>query len=130
MDNWISCNVFSHLVGIKSHGGQTALGNAANGGSWHGHSLTVRTVPGRGGASGKVYEVALSSLPVHLQLRYKELHGTTVPNRHVNDKATLEREFRYSLLQPILTMEKGSADRHAAILEICSRKHLKPNGKK
>lgn len=126
MDRYASLETFAGLAGIT----RQAAWNAARQGSWRGHILDVRTISSVGGSSGKAYEVAVSSLPQHLRLRYLELHGPLETDRQTSDKSSLEREFRYRIIQPVLALEKNSSERGKLINNICSRKHARPDGKK
>lgn len=60
---WLSADQFAEEFGMTRRAATKALGKAASGKPWHGHSLVVRTVKGRGGRRGTCYEVARSSLP-------------------------------------------------------------------
>lgn len=85
--------------------------------SWHGHALEVRTVFGRGGKSGKQYQVKISSLPQHLQDRLKALQITdeAVSKLRFGDAAQLERNWKFDIISRALDYPKGSGERKAEI---------------
>lgn len=60
---WIGSAKFSELVGLQRQSANRILRKAIAGKRWRNADLKVRTSIGRGGASGKQYEVLLSSLP-------------------------------------------------------------------
>lgn len=96
---------------------------------WHGYTLEVRIVYGRGGNRGKSYIVKVSSLPPYLQERLKALQtpaeGRSAPV--TGSDAARERTWWLHVLGPALEHPKGSAERKAALDKIAAVKHLDLN---
>jgi hypothetical protein len=61
---------FADLAGISERMARQALANAAQGKTWRGQQLTVRTVECVGGKSGERYEVFATSLPSELYAKW------------------------------------------------------------
>lgn len=113
MAGFVSLDEFSTIAGITRQSAWRAVRKS----TWHGYDLEVRTVFGRGGKSGKQYEVKVSSLPVHLQERLKALQITqeAVSKLRTGDAALLERNWKYDLISRALEHPKGSSERKAEI---------------
>jgi hypothetical protein len=114
---WLSSDRFAEIAGTNIRAAQTALLRAARGISWYGCQLEVRTVFGRGGRSGKQYQVKISSLPPHLQQALKALQITdeAVSKLRFGDVAQLERNWKFDVISRALEHPKGSAERKAEI---------------
>ena len=130
MTMWLPALHFAELADITERGAQKALRRATEGGPWNGVVLSARVVPGIGGAAGKTYAVALASLPEHLQLRYKSEFLSSDAERQTSEKAALTRDFRYAVIQPVLSLERRASGREALIRQISARLHVKPNGQR
>ncbi|WP_275783567.1 hypothetical protein [Pararhizobium gei] len=128
MSNWLSTNQFAELAGIADRNAVKALNRSVNGKPWNGYALQVREIPGVGGKSGLQYEVALSSLPQALQDRYHETYAPLENDRATSEKATRLREFRYSVIRPVIDLPHKSTGRGKIVREIVSREHLSPDG--
>lgn len=85
---------------------------------WHGHTLEVRTLHGRGGRSGIQYQVKVSSLPPFIQERLKahQMTDEAVSRLRLGDDiARFERAWKYEVIKAALAHSKGSAERKAEI---------------
>lgn len=95
--------------------------------------MTVRSAIGPGGSAGKRYQVALSSLPKHLQERFRASQETSVPALPTfpvarivpaaNQSAEIKR--RWSILEDALGHPARSAGR-AAEIDRASARHGVP----
>lgn len=97
--------------------------------TWHGVRPIFRTVHGRGGRSGRQYEVRLDSTPLAFQLRFKDRYGEAPPQLSHGPKAQEERDFRHHVIAPALPHAKGSMERGAAIRDIAGRDHRRSGRK-
>jgi hypothetical protein len=92
---------------------------------WRGMVLRVRLGHGKGGASGKQYEVAIDSLPEHFKARLKPAQALVIaPSRALalpRSGGGIEAGYWHTLLQPVLDAPKGSAARAAAYSAILAR---------
>lgn len=69
---------FAKLADLSRQKASAALGRCRAGGAWRGHALRVREAAGRGGAGGRVYLVAIDSLPAELRARLPETPSRAV----------------------------------------------------
>lgn len=128
MNIWLPTGIFSALAGISERNVQKACKASLNGKLWNGFHLNVRHVPGVGGEAGKQYEVQLSSLPRQMQDRYLSVHGASETARRTDEKASRDRDFKYSVIRPLLEMQRNQIGRGALVEEIAAREHLTPDG--
>jgi hypothetical protein len=127
---WIDLETLGEVAGVSPqrlrfviHQGQ---GNAIH---WRSSVLIVRHIHGRGGRSGRRYEVRLDSLPAELQLRFNALFSpSSLPL--FGPSAGQERDWIYGLISPALKHENHSRERGSAIAEIAAQSHMHPNGKR
>ena len=116
---WIDCQTVASLYGIDQRNARRGCHMIASGQTsvWHGHRLEVCTVLGRGGKSGKRYQVKVSSLPAHLQDRLKALQSTVeeISKVRFGDAAQFERNWKYDVIRHALDHPKGSSERKAEI---------------
>ena len=118
------------LAGISRQKAHRAIELAKAGKAWRGVVMTARTVAGHGGPRGLRSEVAISSLPDVLQLRWKEREARALGVRvyRDDDGANDRRSFLIHVLGPALRHPKGSAERAAAVAIIASHGHYGPDG--
>ncbi len=127
---WLPSDQFAELAGISSRKARSALAHALAGTrNWHGANLAVRTVHGRGGRSGRQYEVRFDSLPLDLQLRFKDRYGEAPQQLSHGPKAQEERDFWYNVIAPALPHAKGSKERGQAIREAAAQERWRPGRK-
>ena len=143
--NWLSANAFSELAGISQRMGQKIIAGAFDGRCWKEHVLTVRSMTGAGGHSGRHYQVLATSLPQSLvqewitaQTQQPEITAPITHTIKLEDcplkldpllsKRTDEALWRLSVIQPILAFPRYSPDRASAIHACLQRTHLKPDG--
>ena len=123
---WLSVNDFARLVGVKRRVASKALRRGGRGLPWNGTNLDVRVVRGRGGASGKVYEVALESLDQALRDAYRAAQPPNVPAARA--PADDECEFKLNVIQAVYRLdgtyagcdEAGGVGRDDAIIQVCA----------
>lgn len=108
-----------------------ALKRASEGLNWHGHVLEVRTDLGRGGNGGKRYEVKVSSLPVDLQDRLRDLQTDFEdPSKtRLGEGAQRKRTWIYDVIRPALAHPKNSRERGSEIAKLDGTKRLDWKGK-
>jgi Mu transposase, C-terminal len=103
--------------------------NICRAGYGFGHALKVRAVKGKGGASGKQYEVAIDSLPEHFKARLKPAQALVkAPSGALalpRSGGGIEAGYWHTLLQPVLDLPKGSAARTAAYAAILAQPNIK-----
>jgi hypothetical protein len=120
-ERYLSISTFAGVIGIS----RQRAWSAAKRGAWQGHALKVRVVKGKGGASGKQYEVAIDSLPEHFKARLKPAQSLVIaPSRALalpRSGGGIEAGYWHTLLQPVLNLPKGSAARTAAYAAILAR---------
>jgi hypothetical protein len=107
-----------------------AARDALRRGHLQGHRLEVVEMPGRGGRGGRVYQVAVASLPPELQERVKALRGAVEPPLEGRSLVSAELEApsdftprpgdakareRMAALRPVLATEPGTRERSLAI---------------
>ncbi|NMG45947.1 hypothetical protein GPA22_19705, partial [Aromatoleum toluvorans] len=140
---WLSVEDFSTLAGIADRRGRRALSRAMEGLTWNGHQLTVRSIAGQGGKSGERYEVFAPSLPAPLYAKWlaararqpmPEAPAVTVTVQVItHDPAAGKRSAKalwvLSIIRPILGLKRHTPERSAAIAEVLSREHTRPDGK-
>lgn len=91
---WLSTAQFGELATLSPRGAKWVLAQAHSGRAWHTERLTVRTIRGRGGASGQRYEVLLSSLPMSLQTKRERRQPHADLRAAVAEHAALIEEER------------------------------------
>jgi len=123
---WIGSGDLANVAGLSPQGVRKAL----RAGEWRGSRLVVREIPGRGGRSGRQYQVRLDSLPIEIQERWKALRTSFAGRLKHGPKAQAERTFWTDLLEPALALPKHSFERADAVREIASRPLRKPDGKR
>ncbi|MBB4018335.1 hypothetical protein GGR16_003382 [Chelatococcus caeni] len=131
MTRFIPVSELAQAAGLTNRAIERAITRTVAGqrATWRGATLVVRKVHGRGGRSGIRYEVRVDSLPLELQERLRALKSTSEsPLRH-GEKAQQERDWWYGLIAPALVHERHSRARGAAIAEIVSRRHMRPDGR-
>lgn len=125
MSSFLSVPDVARLAGLSERAVEKAVARSLRepAYSWRGARLSVRIMHGRGGRSGRQYEVRSESLPLDLQLCVKQLHTASAPQLSHGPHAQEERDFRFFVIGPALAHPKGSNERGAAIREIASRDH-------
>ncbi|MBI3043579.1 MAG: Mu transposase C-terminal domain-containing protein [Betaproteobacteria bacterium] len=106
---WIPIAVFSQLAGITKR----VARKIARRTTWRGAQLQVRKVPGRGGASGMLHEVLISSLPPALQVKWHKLQQPASLPAGVEEQLAELRE-KYSPAEPRPWTQEEREARHAA----------------
>lgn len=123
---WLSATSFGELAGITDRHARRVLTCFAKGQPWQGFVGRTRSKAGRGGQSGRHYEVLLSSLSEHLQQAFRAQSGENVdcavpahfapPAKFVAARHQSETERRrYAALRLIAETEPGTAERANAI---------------
>ncbi|MBX3597313.1 MAG: hypothetical protein KF874_07055 [Rhizobiaceae bacterium] len=120
--------MFADLGEIGERSAEKALSRALKGKTWNGFYLTVREIPGVGGKAGTQYEVLLSTLPRAMQDRYFAVYEPLEKQRHTDEKASRLRDFRYSIIRPVLQIPHSQRGRGKIVKEIAAREHLAPDG--
>ncbi len=117
--SFINCVTFAEVSGVTRQFSHRLLRNFTCGRltAWRGATLSVRVIHGKGGASGKQYEVAVASLPADIQERLKALQSPlTVPSKPVGgDNAGIEWAWKYDLIQEALNTKPKSIERGNAL---------------
>lgn len=140
---WLSPKAFSELAGIAPENASRALSNASQGKTWNGNTIQVRELEGRRGRGGKNYEVFAPSLPPALYAKWLAGQAAqpqpqapavtlTIPVIQCDPNAAKRTEkalWILGLIRPILGLSKNSPERAAAIADVLSRKHTRPDGK-
>ncbi len=119
---WIGSEVFAELYGITARAARKALRSVKNGKPYHGKSLEMREIPGRGGRGGVRYQVRVDSLPSALQERLKA-SPKAVATPSPGSLASLERLVLDDLLADILKHPPRTDARSKAI-EAASQKTI------
>jgi hypothetical protein len=124
---WITTIRFAEIAGITRQVANRVLAKfqKSSNATWQGHALNVRAVNGKGGADGKQYEVAIDSLPDHFKARLIAAQALVkAPSRTLalpRSGGGKEASYWHTLLQPVLDLPKGSAERAAAYSAILAR---------
>lgn len=134
MANWIGSVEFASVAEISRQVSNRLLAKIESGHKlqWRGCPLEVRSIKGRGGNAGIAYVVKVSSLPHHLQERWKASQ-TAVAGRSQpvsGSDAARERTWWLHILEPALEHPKGSQERKAALDAIAGTKHLDMHGRR
>ena len=127
--DWLGAPDLGELAGISRQKAHQALANAFRGETWRGAQLVVRTTRGRGGRSGLQFEVRVDSVPLDLQLRFKDRFGEAPPQLSYGPKAQEERDFWHHVVSPALAHPKGSRERGQAIREAAAQERWRPGRK-
>lgn len=127
--DWLSAPDLGELAGISRQKAHRALANAFRGEAWRGSLLAVRTIRGRGGRSGLQYEARVDSLPLDLQLRFKDAYGEAPPQLSHGPRAQEERQFWHHVIAPALAHPKGSRERGQAVREAAAQERWRPGRK-
>jgi hypothetical protein len=124
-ENWCKPADLAAAAGLSVQ----QIRNICRAGYGFGHTLKVRAVKGKGGASGKQYEVAIDSLPEHFKARLKPAQSLVIaPSRALalpRSGGGIEAGYWHTLLQPVLNLPKGSAARTAAYDAILAQPNIK-----
>lgn len=122
--------------------GRQALANVAQGKTWRGQRLTVRTVPGQGGKSGERYEVYAPSLPPELYAKWQASRPLlpmpeapsvmlSIPEITIDPLQKMrsaEAWFRYGVIHPVLQHPRTTPERTAAIETTLKKQHARQDG--
>ena len=115
---WISAPELASLAGIHRRPAAKALARAHAGKPWRDVCLEVCVVDGRGGRSGKRYQVAVDSLPVELQNAWLAARPSAPPaRRHDSDGLA---EFRREVVLHVRRSEAADMTPVEAIREACA----------
>jgi len=134
MNAFIDANAFSDVSGLSARHARRILGEASKGEVFQGCQLEVLATSGQGGAGGRQYLVALSSLPAEMQERAKTLD---LPLREPFDRlshgeiAEWQREeakFRLHVITPAINTAPRSTERAQALKQIAKGTHRDRNG--
>ena len=122
---WIGRACFEELTGLGRSKSAQALSRALDGHMWRGHLLDVRRVDRRGSL-----EVNVKSLPSDLQRAFeRSLTVTSLPVvPEPPARPSGDREFKRSVILPMLDMERGTPERAAMIRREAARERTKPDG--
>lgn len=118
--DWLSSDEFASAMKISPQAARKALKAMANGKPWRGELFTVRTVHGRGGASGSSYEVCLGDPSEAAETALIPFSHNPAPVAASNQTAEIER--RLLIIGEASEYPRGSADR-VAELKRASRIH-------
>lgn len=121
--DWLSSEQFAAIVNITPQAARKALKAMASGKAWRGELFTVRTFQGRGGASGKVYEVCMGDPSEANKTALIPFSHNPAPIAAKNQAARIER--RLMIISEASRYRRGSAER-VAELERASRIHNVP----
>ena len=122
---WVSTAEFAEVAGISGQKARRALSRACNGHPWRGHQLDVRRVDRRG-----FLQVNVNSLPSDFQRAFERslivasLSDVPAPPARPSG----DREFKRSVILPILDMEPGTSERAAMIRREAERERTFPDG--
>ena len=134
MNAFMDANAFSDVSGLSARHARRILGEASKGEVFQGCQLEVLATSGQGGAGGRQYLVALSSLPAEMQERAKSLD---LPLRAPFDRlshgeiAEWQREeakFRLHVISPAINTTPRSSERAQALKQIAKCTHRDRNG--
>lgn len=134
MNAFMDANAFSDVSGLSERHARRILREASKGEVFQGCQLEVLATSGQGGAGGRQYLVALSSLPAEMQERAKSLD---LPLREPFDRlshgeiAEWQREeakFRLHVITPAINTTPRSPERAQALKQIAKGTHRDRNG--
>ena len=115
---WLSTELLAACARISVQKARRALSRAHEGLPWRGVYLDVRCVRGRGGRSGRAYEVAVSSLPKALQETYRaNLAPSDASPRHDIDT---QAEFKLSVIRSVRRLVADGLGKDAAVKAVCA----------
>ena len=127
-DNFLAANQLAALARITPRAASKAMHKCHCDKTWRGYQLQVRCTRGRGGRSGVVYMVALSSLPPALQAKWRARHGEPVAPEEADTSAAVAARVgetetdwrrRFETIRPALSHAARSTERARAITTIC-----------
>ncbi len=134
MNGWLDAASFGTIADFGPQHARKVLKNAHEGKDWQGSRLNIIQTECQGGAGGKQYLVALSSLPAEMQTRAKSLD---LPLREPFDRlshgeiAEWQREeakFRLHVINPAINTTPRSSERALALKRIAKGAHRDRNG--
>lgn len=131
MTSFVPLSVFAAAVGLSRQAVEKVVARTRKHptATWRGARPIFRAVHGRGGRSGLQYELRIDSLPLDLQLRFKDRYGEAPPELSHGPKAQEEREFWYHVIAPALAHPKGSRERGQAVREAAAQERWRPGRK-
>ena len=144
---WLSAPAFAEIAKVTPRSASRTLQRAFDGKPWRGHSLEVRSLQGRGGNAGLVYEVQAASLPAALrETVLPQLPAAAGPARPAtaappapvpaqgaltaSDKPSPVARWRYGVIQPALQHPSRSKERKRAVEEASGAFGEHPGGKR
>lgn len=110
---WLAAGEFAAFMKITPQAARKALKAMANGKTWRGELFTVRTFQGRGGASGKVYEVCLGDPSEADKKALIPFSINPAPFAASNQTAEMERRLR--IIGPASEYPPRSSERVAEL---------------
>lgn len=131
MTSFVPLSVFAAAVGLSRQAVEKVVARTRKHptATWRGARPIFRAVHGRGGRSGLQYELRIDSLPLDLQLRFKDRFGEAPPQLSHGSKAQEERDFWYHVIAPALAHPKGSRERGQAVREAAAQERWRPGRK-
>lgn len=130
-DQWCSPAELARATGLSVQ----RIRSICRKGLGFGHALNVRTIQGVGGASGKQYEVAISSLSSDLQTRLKDLLKASKGDLAApfkaqdGDRDRRRNDWINLFIAPVVMHKHGTRERGSAIRELASRQTIDWDGK-
>ena len=125
--DWLTPAVAASLLGLSPRAFRKACLRAIHGKPWRDAPLIVREVAGRGGRSGRQYEVKVDSLPPEIQARLKgHLKPVEAGANALGATSRLERDLRFHIVSRICAHPKRSQARAKAYEEEAKRPILNP----
>lgn len=134
MNAFMDANTFSDVSGLSERHARRILGEASRGEAFQGRQLEVLATSGQGGAGGKQYLVALSSLPAEMQERAKTLNlplrepFDRLSHGEIADWQREEAKFRLHVITPAINTIPRSSERAQALKQIAKGNHRDRNG--
>lgn len=134
MNGWLDAASFGTIADFGPQHARKVLKNAHEGKDWRGSRLNIIQTECQGGASGKQYLVALSSLPAEMQTRAKSLDLSLrepldrLSHGEIAEWQREEAKFRLHVITPAINTTPRSPERAQALKQIAKGTHRDRNG--
>lgn len=128
---WIGAKDFAVLIGCSAQMARRVFANAVLGKRWRGCELLIREVHGVGGVAGRAYEVAVSSIPLHL---LPEAHATetsvveTQVPRVDGRRSIGDFDWRLAILSPAIAAHHRGEPTWPILEQLAAYPHATPEG--